>query len=596
MFLKWTGWHTKGFSGLRVRFMFGVAAVIILIMGSAFSVILQDIQRQADDQLLQQARLLASQVVAQRTFLTKYQERINKDSKGNFEFKGLNPARGAYLISEEFNETSRTKVRQTSLRYRNPNNAPDDWEKVQLQRYADNPELPETYGESETAGKKYFRYSIPLKIAQGCLACHGGPEGQKDIAGYAKEGYKLGELRGAISIVIPKNDVVALQQNNALKVTGTALVVILAVCGAIYFLIGRQVTNPLRQGIETLDSVARGDLTVEPKVSSANEIGQINRVAGEMVQTLRDIVRDMEQTVSVLNLASGELKGSAGQVACSSQNISGSLTTLSAEADQERQELNDVVDDIQSMIEDVQETYRKIESLANGAGDAAGQTTQGATTVDEAVAQMGRIGGTVKQATSVVDELAIKSAEINKIVEVIRSIAGQTNLLALNAAIEAARAGEQGKGFAVVAEEVRKLSEQSAQAALEIAGLIRQIQQEIEQAVTVMASSQQEAVAGTEMVERCGRIFAQIQTGLQAVNEEAAVAAGSIKEVVAKAARMVGRVDNLTRIVNHSSEAAQSMAAATDEQGRASAELAGAADKLNATASRLAQLLGKFRT
>lgn len=596
MVFEWTGGRAKGFSGLRLRFMLGVAAVIVLIMGGAFTGILKDIQSQADEQLLQQARLLASQVVAQRAFLTKYQERINKDSKGNFEFKGLNPARGAYLISEEFNETSPTKVRQTSLRYRNANNAPDDWERIQLEKFAANPELPETYGESEAGGNRYFRYSIPLKTAQGCLACHGGPEGQKDIAGYAREGYKLGELRGAISIAIPKNDVAALQRNNAIKVTGTALVVILAVCGAIYFLVGRQVTNPLRQGIEALDSVARGDLTVEPKSSSANEIGRINRVAGEMVQTLRDIVRDMEQTVAVLNLASGELKGSARQVACSSQRISGSLTTLSAEANQERQELNDVVAEIQSMISDVKETYRKMEGLANGADDAAGQTTQGATTVDEAVAQMGRIGGTVKQATSVVDQLAIKSAEINKIVEVIRSIAGQTNLLALNAAIEAARAGEQGKGFAVVAEEVRKLSEQSAQAALEIAGLIRQIQQEIAQAVAVMASSQQEAVAGTEMVERCGRIFAQIQTGLQTINEEAAVAAGSIKEVVVKSERTVGRVDNLTQIVNHSSAAAQSMAAATDEQGRASSELAGAADRLNETASRLAQLIGKFRT
>ena len=87
---------------------------------------------------------------------------------------------------------------------------------------------------------------------------------------------------------------------------------------------------------------------------------------------------------------------------------------------------------------------------------------------------------------SAIRGLGDKSERIGGIVDTITGIAEQTNLLALNAAIEAARAGEQGRGFAVVAEEVRKLAEESQQAAGQIAGLIGEIQAETEHAVEVV--------------------------------------------------------------------------------------------------------------
>lgn len=87
---------------LGLKFMLLVGISLSVLLGSVFYLVNQRTEAQAREHLKDKAKMMADQIVSVRTFLNKNQKKINSDSKGNFEFKGLNPAAGARLVAEEF--------------------------------------------------------------------------------------------------------------------------------------------------------------------------------------------------------------------------------------------------------------------------------------------------------------------------------------------------------------------------------------------------------------------------------------------------------------------------------------------------------------
>ncbi len=149
-----------------------------------------------------QAGLYLALVEAEKDVVDEAQPVINRPGIG---FKGFIPAVFARKTGEHFFKKTGVKLKLTGIDYRNVNNRPDDFEAEVLRMFGD-PRHPkgQTYVRNTMLdGKPVLRMMDPEYAGASCLNCHGTPKGEKDLTGGRKEGWKEGDLAGAISVVLP---------------------------------------------------------------------------------------------------------------------------------------------------------------------------------------------------------------------------------------------------------------------------------------------------------------------------------------------------------------------------------------------------------
>jgi general secretion pathway protein A len=144
--------------------------------------------------------LLKDLVEVSKQVVADAQPEINRKGVG---LKGFIPAVYGERVGRLFTARTGVRLKQTALVVRNRTNAPDAPERVALEAFAD-PSYPREKVISEvTMQSKVLRLMYPLYTTRQCLDCHGEPKGQLDKTGYPREGFKLGQNAGAISVMIP---------------------------------------------------------------------------------------------------------------------------------------------------------------------------------------------------------------------------------------------------------------------------------------------------------------------------------------------------------------------------------------------------------
>ena len=151
-------------------------------------------------------QLFQAQMAAIKEVMDEAQESINQPEVG---FKGFVPAIFARLVNERFKDKvgdrAVIKVTAPAALVRNRMARPDDWESQHIEERLLSPDWPEgqVFSTAAPSGDRdAFRVLVPEYYTAGCLTCHGEPKGEIDVTGYPKEGGKLGDLGGVISITL----------------------------------------------------------------------------------------------------------------------------------------------------------------------------------------------------------------------------------------------------------------------------------------------------------------------------------------------------------------------------------------------------------
>lgn len=328
------------------------------------------------------------------------------------------------------------------------------------------------------------------------------------------------------------------------------------------------------------------------EVGGAPIFGEGEEVIGGLevitdVTNIRDLVKNVQQIAGEVNSMSSQIAESSNQINLSVQEVTGGTQEIAKGSQHQTQSVNQISDAVLKVQGISADIVKESADLAQQGAEGQNMAQKGKDLTDDLVIQINEMTVGADKVSQTMGSLEIKSKEINKIVDVIAGIATETNLLALNAAIEAARAGDAGKGFAVVAEQVRKLAEDSKQAADQINELIKAIQSEVGEAVSATDDTVRSiekgdnALKGTKL--ELDALFVVINKTNLGIKRTIDQVTGQDKDI----ANIVDNVEKINVVIEQSSGTAQELSSSTEEMASTLEEMSAAAEELNAAADKL---------
>ncbi|MBU2916349.1 methyl-accepting chemotaxis protein [Psychrosphaera sp. F3M07] len=329
----------------------------------------------------------------------------------------------------------------------------------------------------------------------------------------------------------------AITQSIIISIVLTILIILLG------YIIGTNIRKAASDAAATLSELAEGegDLKSRLNVDSEDEIGQLAINFNKFMEVLRGAISDVMSVV---------------------QPLLDNSTRLIQRMETAESAMHKQSEDSELVNQSMQEMHHSVNEISNSAAlasqatsDADLEAKQSLEILSQSMAVSQALNNEIKGASAVVHQLAQDTQNVNKILDVITSIAEQTNLLALNAAIEAARAGEQGRGFAVVADEVRELASRTSKSTTEIRELLNALTEAASASVDSMESASAQAERNEEYAAQTGDSVKKIAEHINTINGINSQVATATEQQTAVTTTVVENVNDMNESISSTLEA-----------------------------------------
>jgi len=344
----------------------------------------------------------------------------------------------------------------------------------------------------------------------------------------------------------------------------------------------------LKQITYDINEVAQSGLTAaelqSDGVNSASDaIQEINRAVLQIAEWVDGLssaatgnassIMEMSASIEAVNQHVEALSNTVDEVSASIIEMTAAEKQIGESADslmQESTTASQLVAELEVSIKQVGENATRSAAISETARQDA---EDGREAVEATIFGIGEIRHSSSSTVEAIQNLAVRAADIGKILSVIDEVAEQTKLLALNASIIAAQAGEHGKGFAVVANEIKELARRTSRSTQEISDITKGVQEETLRVVDAIKLSEQLIMEGERLSQRSGEALYKIVSGVQQATDQ-------INEIAQCTESQTRLSHNMSHAMKRVADMVRQIAKATKEQGRGSEQIISAVERM----------------
>jgi methyl-accepting chemotaxis protein len=371
---------------------------------------------------------------------------------------------------------------------------------------------------------------------------------------------KLTDANVTLCALIPKATILnQVDDLKKLNITFVTVAIIFAVFMIIFIAGG--VSIAISSLMKSISQASKGDLTTKFFTKSNDEFLVLSDGIANMMGNMRKLIGEVQEVGTKVSSSADGMSDTSEELLVAAKGISQTIDDIERGVVQQASDTEQCLVQMAGLSEQINHVYNntnEIEMIADNTKLIAGE---GIVIVNELNEKSKATADITHNVISKIQEFEIQSKNIAGFVSTINDIASQTNLLSLNASIEAARAGDAGRGFAVVADEIRKLADQSVQAANQIQNIVKEINTKTKDTIDTAKQAEGIVASQTVSLNKTIQVFDFINDHVNDLANNLNNISSGIKKIEATKDSTMDAIQDISAVSEETAAASEEMSA-----------------------------------